>query len=129
MGADLYLKTEILDTGMFDIEFDNDDTYFRDSYNGTSLLWRMDLSWWEDVIPMLDDEGCLSGDQLLSFQSMIRDRVLLLPTEEQLKEANCLVDDKNALSIWHEYLLGKREKLMKLIDIAVKTNSAIVCSL
>jgi hypothetical protein len=129
MGADLYLKTEVLDTGMFDIEFGNDATYFRDSYNGSSLLWRMDLSWGEDVIPMLDKEGCLSGEQLLRFQTMLREAVLLLPTEEELKKSYCTVDDENTLESWHEYLLAKLEKLSSLLDIAIMTESSIVCSL
>ena len=33
--------------------------YFRDPYNDLDVLWKFDLSWWGDVIPMLDDAGCL----------------------------------------------------------------------
>jgi hypothetical protein len=29
--------------------------YFRDPYNGWDVLWQFGLSWWEDVIPLLDD--------------------------------------------------------------------------
>ncbi len=33
------------------------DGYFRDSYNKSSLLWQLDLSWWRDVA--LDEDGFL----------------------------------------------------------------------
>lgn len=28
--------------------------YFRDSYNDSSILWQLNLSWWRDVTPILD---------------------------------------------------------------------------
>src|ERR1700716_2607516 len=34
--------------------------YFRDSYNDWNLLWKFGLSWWTDVIPMLDKDRRLS---------------------------------------------------------------------
>ena len=34
--------------------------YFRDPYNDWDLLWKFRLSWWDDVIPMLDKGGGLS---------------------------------------------------------------------
>src|SRR5512146_3228468 len=34
--------------------------YFRDSYNITSVLKRLGLSWWKDVGPLLNKKGYLS---------------------------------------------------------------------
>jgi hypothetical protein len=31
--------------------------YFRDSYNSSNLLWRFDLSWWQDVSDVLVGKG------------------------------------------------------------------------
>ena len=31
--------------------------YFRDSYNDSNLLWKFDLSWWDDMIPMLNAQS------------------------------------------------------------------------
>jgi hypothetical protein len=28
--------------------------YFRDPYNDHDLLWKFNLSWWDDVVPMLN---------------------------------------------------------------------------
>jgi hypothetical protein len=33
--------------------------YFRNSYNGTDVMWAMGLSWWGLVLPMLDENGFL----------------------------------------------------------------------
>lgn len=40
MGADLYTQ----------------DTYFRDSYNESSLMWKYDLSWWVDIDQHTDED-------------------------------------------------------------------------
>src|ERR1043166_4549292 len=37
-----------------------DDGYFRDPYNEWSVLAKFGLSWWGDIIPLLDESGCLS---------------------------------------------------------------------
>lgn len=33
--------------------------YFRDPYNSWEVLAKFGLSWWDDVIPLLTDEGLL----------------------------------------------------------------------
>lgn len=38
--------------------------YFRDSYNDSNLLWKMDLSWWEWANKYCDEEGEISPDKL-----------------------------------------------------------------
>src|ERR1700716_2288262 len=48
--------------------------YFRDSYNDWNLLWKFGLSWWEDVIPMLDDEDRLSVEQARNLLGMLKER-------------------------------------------------------
>lgn len=39
MGADLYLKTKK----------GEEIRHFRDCYNPSSVLWKLDLSWWRDI--------------------------------------------------------------------------------
>src|SRR5258708_17722545 len=48
--------------------------YFRDPYNDWDLLWKFGLSWWEDVIPMLDKWSRLSVAQVQSLLAMLRER-------------------------------------------------------
>ena len=55
--------------------------YFRDSYNDSALLGKFDLSWWDDVTPMLNDNPKLTPEKACSFLAMLKDR-------EQLFECN-----------------------------------------
>ena len=48
--------------------------YFRDPYNNWDVLWQFGLSWWTDVIPMLDQEARLSVPQAERLLQMLRDR-------------------------------------------------------
>lgn len=48
--------------------------YFRDSYNDSNLLWKFGLSWWNDIIPMLDKEDRLWVQQAESLLKMLADR-------------------------------------------------------
>ena len=84
MGADLYSKDYAEFKKKWDAEFGNEwraltsletrdeatqkridelyksmdppEYYFRDSYNGSSILWRLGMSWWRDVGVLLVDQ-------------------------------------------------------------------------
>lgn len=62
MGADLYLFTP------------GGDLYFRDSYNDWELLWKFGLSWWKDIIPLLDDQARLPVEQAVAVLGMLAKR-------------------------------------------------------
>jgi hypothetical protein len=55
--------------------------YFRDSYNDSNLLWQFGISWWDEIIPMLDDKHHLSPSQAQNF-------LLMLEVREKLFSAN-----------------------------------------
>jgi hypothetical protein len=64
--------------------------YFRDPYNDWDLLWKFRLSWWRDVIPMLDKGGGLSpkaAGQLLARlherEATFEENLVELASEEQ----------------------------------------------
>ena len=48
--------------------------YFRDPYNDWDLLWNFGLSWWQDVIPMLDKEGWLSVERAQGLLAIWREQ-------------------------------------------------------
>ena len=48
--------------------------YFRDPYNNWDLLWQFGMSWWTDVIPMLDDDGRLSVAGAKKLLAMMTER-------------------------------------------------------
>jgi hypothetical protein len=51
--------------------------YFRDSYNNSNLLWKFGLSWWNDIIPMLDKDDRLSVQQAEILLEMLAEREAL----------------------------------------------------
>jgi hypothetical protein len=63
--------------------------YFRDSY-GNALLWWFGLSWWTDVIPLLDEDSYLSVHATQTFLARLKEREVIfaanlmpLPAKEQ----------------------------------------------
>jgi len=67
-----------------------DQGYFRDPYNDWDVLWKFGLSWWNDVIPMLDDEDRLGVAAVQSLLAMLKERenvfelkLAVLPPEDQ----------------------------------------------
>jgi hypothetical protein len=138
MGADLY----IVDSAMADSRGvltygdapsiyagSENEGYFRDSYNGTSVMWTLELSWWADITPMLDDEGYLKGEQLAKFRSMVSEPVQILPSRSELESNFCMIDGENTLESWNEYFIQKRQNLVEFVDRAIAADSRILCSL
>ncbi len=126
MGADLYIRK--LTEGV-EKPWDSEDGYFRDSYNGTSVLWTLGLSWWQDVVPMLDKEGELGGDKLVQFRDMVANAKQTLPTEEKLKEMYCTVNEEEDLASWHKYYQEKHQTLLAFLNRAIELETSIDCSL
>jgi hypothetical protein len=112
--------------------------YFRDSYNGTALFQYLyldgdrSLSWWADVIPMLNRQGNLTPDKAMDFLNMIYAAELRLPTKEQLLANRCQVDDSGGVDSvegWHKYIIEKRQKLIDFLSEAIVLNEDIDASL
>jgi len=64
--------------------------YFRDPYNDSDLLWKFGLSWWQDVVPMLDKKGRLAVEQAQNLLERLEERegvfeakLAQLPAKEQ----------------------------------------------
>lgn len=107
MGADLYLKLRHDDKG-----------YFRDSYNDWNLLWKFGLSWWADVIPMLDANRELT-------QAKTAELLQMLQAREPLFRANLSgLSDKN-----RRYFERQYRKFKTFLQTAITDNAEIECSL
>lgn len=106
------------------------DGYFRDSYNTGNVLWTLGLSWWNDVIPMLED-GNLTPVKAKELADRIRATRQKLPTAEELKKGNATVSAKgeNSLAAWHRYFRRRRKDLLAFLDKAVGMGEPISCSL
>ena len=92
--------------------------YFRDSYNDNNLLRKFGLSWWEDVIPMLNADGELSVSQAERLLEMLK---------EQHNEF--LGNLKSMSSARRKQFLDAYADLQKFLAEAIELNSPIDASL
>lgn len=97
-------------------------TYFRDSYNDSSILWQLGLSWWHDVMSVLtDDDGNMRPSDARRLSKLVSNRqlpTLLLGSfkEEEREE-------------WREYFTKKQQRLIRFLEKAVEDDATIECSL
>ena len=92
--------------------------YFRDSYNNSNLLWQFDLSWWEDIVPMLDSQGRLSVAKVKQVLEMLKER-------EVTFEQNVGELERGQ----QQYFRAKYGQLRAFLAQAVEAGVPIDCSL
>jgi len=92
--------------------------YFRDPYNRWDLLWQFGLSWWTDVIPMLDEDCRLTA--------AVATRLLAMLT----KHEDVFGERLSALSETdQQYFRNRYVELRKFLNQAVSLGEPIDCSL
>ena len=145
MGADLYMnkaydkrmeehRASLDDLGkhpsheelepLYDKIYKQGDVYFRDSYNSGSVMWAMGMSWWDDVVPMLDEDGNLSHEDTLKLVNKITDAPINVSADflENMPD-EWTIDDAQ------KYLREEQQKLVGFLMRAVETDDTVGCSL
>ena len=89
--------------------------YYRDSYNGTSVLWRLELSWWKDTAG-----GKMTPEALKALLAKVKGRKLKPLTEADLKAQHCTVDAENSVKTWSKFYQNKKRRLVRFLTRAVK---------
>jgi hypothetical protein len=92
--------------------------YFRDPYNDWDVLWQFGLSWWTDVIPMLDKENRLSVASARRLLAMLDQR------EESFEQRLAGLPGKNQQSYRDRYV-----ELRQFLNQAVALGESVNCSL
>ena len=102
--------------------------YFRDSYNGTSLMWAIGLSWWKDIPRYTNKAGNITPTRAKELKKVIQNSEIKI-TKERLIELHCEVDDdKNSVDVWKKYFQSKKRRFIAFLDLAIKLKSEIECS-
>jgi len=124
VGADLYI------TGIDE----EDGGYYRDSYNATSILWRLGMSWWElfEEYNLGDSDSEMTPEQAEGFlERVIAGKPLLdefLDEElsvEWLKTNHCVADDLDGwVKMWSE----KYDMLVEFLNLSISENAPIYWS-
>ena len=92
--------------------------YFRDPYNALDVLWQFGLSWWGDVIPMLDSGGCLSVAETKRLVQMLAEH------EGDFRENLAGLSAREA-----RYFRRQAHELRAFLATAIERAEAIRCSL
>jgi hypothetical protein len=100
--------------------------YFRNSYNGSNVLWLFDLSWWRDASDVLVGKGGkMSPRNAKRFLQMLADREPVF--EANLKKVKPAKGETRAEV--EEYFRDKYERLKSFLRQAIDRKESIQCSL
>lgn len=103
--------------------------YFRDSYNGSSLMQQFGFSYWRDLKKYTDDDNNMSPDNARLWLDWVRQQNLKPITKEWLLANHCVVDDgENSPAAWDKYFKEKKERLEAFLQNAIDMDSPIHCS-
>jgi hypothetical protein len=92
--------------------------YFRDPYNDWDVLWKFGLSWWTDVIPLLDADHRLSARQTKRLLKLLRER------EPRFEGSLADLPEHD-----RRYFRQAYEELQGFLNTAIDLNEPIDCSL
>ena len=108
----------------------NEVGYFRDSYNGTSVMWQLGLSWWTDIgkltskYAMGDEEGHTSIEGVKAIRELVAAKQITVLDMAKLE--NCSdTDTEKGRATWLAYFQKKHKRLIAFFDKAIKLNKPI----
>ena len=93
--------------------------YFQDSYNSSSVLWTLGLSWWEDVTPMLNPKGYMTPAKTKKFLKMV----------QEAEQARLPTDWEQPIAEVRKYFQDKRRRLERFLQQAINLDEPILMSL
>ena len=135
MSAELYFEDEyeayheLLKTqpALHDAKKILDDCYFYDPYSYLSVMWAMGMSWWQEIIPMLKNDGHLPLDncekliKILENTDVFPERSIISDIDGDRAET-----DEN---FNQEYMENKKERLIQFLKKSIDNKIPIKCSL
>lgn len=121
------------------------DAYFRDGYNKWCVLAQLDLSWWQDVAPKLEEDDSLPLIEVTWLLDEVRSRRLTCqgqPTEEQVIAAEVIAQvsgqrqrstQAETLQTYSaedvEWFVARKAALIAFLETALELGEKPVCSL
>lgn len=98
--------------------------YFRDSYNVTNLLWKFDLSWWNDI----SKSGGMSPRTAKRFLKTLSEREGTF--ERNLASPDLMEgwDENESREVVEKYFRDKYEELKRFLQSAIDGEYRIECS-
>jgi hypothetical protein len=159
MGADLYIKdismreakkalkrtlkvrkadrkSKRIISAMFEC-LAKDGFYFRDSYDDSNLASKLGFSWSRDVAALLDQDSCLTGQNIVTIQmKLLADIDMNAPPNADQQLVLCVISllggtfrsaVNTGLDI--DYFSNRRSLLLLFFEIARRSGKSIECAL
>lgn len=136
-GSEEFKRLAEQGTALYDQMYTNNPYYFRDSYNSSSLLWLLNLSWWTDVGALLkqydgnppdtedeDREPLLSVEGIRVF---LRKVEALHLTDAQVRKVAHDWEGETFDSMM-TYFTEKRQRLIDFLNRAIDLDCPLYCS-
>jgi len=113
---------------LYDKMYGDNPYYFRDSYNCTSILWQLGLSWWSDIGDRLNEEGELEEEGIRWLLEQVQDGEI--PPAEELRLDNAAdADTPEGLQSWREFFVKKQQSLIEFLQRALDEGKVLECSI
>ena len=104
-----------------------DDCYFYDSYSYLSVMWSMDISWWQDVVPMLTNDGHLTFDKSEKLLQIIKNSDVVL--ERCIVSEYAQIEAEKHENFNQKYMEDKKKRLIQFLKKSIENQISIKCSL
>lgn len=106
--------------------------YFRDSYNGSSLFWLLDLSWWDLAKELqVDDEGYLPIAGAITLQ----ERLKALSVEERFpawvkdkREEGWKFEGEDTPEAWKQAFIERKQAFEDLLAQSIQLKEPLYWS-
>ena len=135
MSAELYFEDEYeayhellkMQPALHDAKKILDDCYFYDPYSYLSVMWAMGMSWWQEIIPMLKNDGHLPLDncekliKILENTDVIPERSIISDIDRDRAETDENFNQK--------YMENKKNRLIQFLKKSIDNKVPIYCSL
>ena len=135
MSAELYFEDEYeayhellkKQPALHDAKKILDDCYFYDPYSYLSVMWAMGMSWWQEIIPMLKNDGHLPLDKC-------EELIKILGNTDVIPERSIISDiDRNRAetdeNFNQKYMENKKNRLIQFLKKSIDNKVLIKCSL
>lgn len=117
-------------------EKNSEEWYFRDSYNSSSLFWKLNLSWWQDLDQFIgpDGDGVYGAEDENGYSLYpigIRKLAAVVRERSELLMYNCrdLPDDTGENGdLDKKYFSEKYDRFLKFLNDAAEAGDTIYCS-
>jgi len=105
--------------------------YFRDSYNGSSLFWKLGLSWWamanihggNKKVQLINSRGFITPKKAAMLLVMVKAIPIQIDPDEHTKWMEGTTHEDLV-----KFFTEKRERFIKFIEFAIEKNKSIYAS-